>query len=223
MGLWPLWKFYSFSRGGRLQMSESEVYRRQILTSRVGPRAERVKDHAIIIYPVSSQSPAPAAARRLKAGSYGFRAHAVRRLIRLGSPSRMDRRCPSQQPRDAAPMLGKCWAGVADAGPVFTQHWSSVSCSLGWRQAGTSAPRLPGLKASSQSPAYFFMSRDELATRGTLPTGTAFHRSPGRLYCVDPDKGTWSRLVTYAYSYRWISQPAALQKYVENFPFHMLK
>ena len=34
---------YFSQRGDRLQKSESDVFRRQILTSVVGPRAERVK------------------------------------------------------------------------------------------------------------------------------------------------------------------------------------
>ena len=43
MGLWPLEIFQLFPRGDRLYTSESDVYRRQILTYEDGPRAQRVK------------------------------------------------------------------------------------------------------------------------------------------------------------------------------------
>ena len=38
MGLRPLLIFYFFQRGDRLYTSESDIYRRQILTYRDGPR-----------------------------------------------------------------------------------------------------------------------------------------------------------------------------------------
>ena len=44
MGLRPLEIFLLLQRGDRLQSSESDVYRRQILTTKVGPRAVRVKE-----------------------------------------------------------------------------------------------------------------------------------------------------------------------------------
>ena len=43
MGLRPLEIFLLLQRGDRLWSSESDVYRRQILTTKVGPRAARVK------------------------------------------------------------------------------------------------------------------------------------------------------------------------------------
>ena len=43
MGLRPLEIVQFFQRGKRLYTSESDVYRRQILTYNDGPRAERVK------------------------------------------------------------------------------------------------------------------------------------------------------------------------------------
>ena len=43
MGLRPLEIFLLLQRGDRLQSSESDVYRRQILTTKVDPRAVRVK------------------------------------------------------------------------------------------------------------------------------------------------------------------------------------
>ena len=42
MGLRPLDIFYSFSDGDRLWTSESDVFKRYILTSKDGPRAESV-------------------------------------------------------------------------------------------------------------------------------------------------------------------------------------
>ena len=42
MGLQPLELFKFFQRGQRLYTSESDVYRRHILTYKDGPRAERV-------------------------------------------------------------------------------------------------------------------------------------------------------------------------------------
>ena len=42
MGLWPLELFKFFQRGQRLYTSESDVYRRHILTYKDGPRAESV-------------------------------------------------------------------------------------------------------------------------------------------------------------------------------------
>ena len=42
MGLQPLYIFKLFQRGDRLYTSESDVYRRQILTYKDGPRAARV-------------------------------------------------------------------------------------------------------------------------------------------------------------------------------------
>ena len=44
MGLRSLEIFYFFQRGDRLYTSESDVYRRQILTYKDDPRAERVND-----------------------------------------------------------------------------------------------------------------------------------------------------------------------------------
>ena len=46
MGLRPLEIFYFFQRGDRLYTSESDVYRRQIMTYKDGPRAERVNPTA---------------------------------------------------------------------------------------------------------------------------------------------------------------------------------
>ena len=43
MGLRPLAVFSFFQSGDRLYMSESDVYRRQILTYRDDPRSERLK------------------------------------------------------------------------------------------------------------------------------------------------------------------------------------
>ena len=43
MGLRSLYIFNSFSAGIDFLTSESDVYGRQILTSKVGPRAERVE------------------------------------------------------------------------------------------------------------------------------------------------------------------------------------
>ena len=43
MGLRPLEIFLFLQRGDRAQSSESDVYRRQILTTKVGARAVRVK------------------------------------------------------------------------------------------------------------------------------------------------------------------------------------
>ena len=43
MGQRPLQRFQLFQCGDRLYTSESDVYRRQILTSKDGPRTERVK------------------------------------------------------------------------------------------------------------------------------------------------------------------------------------
>ena len=45
MGLRPLKNFLLLQCGDRLQTSESDVYRRQILTAIVYPRAVRVKLH----------------------------------------------------------------------------------------------------------------------------------------------------------------------------------
>ena len=42
MGVWPLEIFQLFQCGDRLYTSESDVYRRQILTYKDGTRAERV-------------------------------------------------------------------------------------------------------------------------------------------------------------------------------------
>ena len=44
MGLRPLVIFLFLQCGDQLQSSESDVYRRQILTTKVDPRAVRVKD-----------------------------------------------------------------------------------------------------------------------------------------------------------------------------------
>ena len=41
MGLRPVWRFLFFQRGDDLYTSESEVYRRHILTYKDGPRTER--------------------------------------------------------------------------------------------------------------------------------------------------------------------------------------
>ena len=41
--LWVYGHFLLFQRGDRLQTSESDVYRLQILTSKVNPNAEMVK------------------------------------------------------------------------------------------------------------------------------------------------------------------------------------
>ena len=43
MGLWPLEIFSLLQCGDRLYSSESEVYRRQILKTKVSPRAVKVK------------------------------------------------------------------------------------------------------------------------------------------------------------------------------------
>ena len=43
MGLRPLQIFQFLQRGDRLYTSESDVYRRQILTTKVDPRAVRVE------------------------------------------------------------------------------------------------------------------------------------------------------------------------------------
>ena len=48
MGLRPL--FYFFQCGDRLYTSESDVYRRQILSYKDGPRAERVKTHKTSLF-----------------------------------------------------------------------------------------------------------------------------------------------------------------------------
>ena len=37
-----------------------------------------------------------------------------------------------QQTRGAGPMLGWCWASVADDGPALAQHCARASCLLGW-------------------------------------------------------------------------------------------
>ena len=47
MALWPLEVFYFFQCVDCLFTSESDVYRRQILTYKDGPRAERVKTNVI--------------------------------------------------------------------------------------------------------------------------------------------------------------------------------
>ena len=47
MGLRPLEIIYSFSAGINFRTQESDVYRRQILTSKVGPHAERVKQQRL--------------------------------------------------------------------------------------------------------------------------------------------------------------------------------
>ena len=43
MGLWPLEIIHFFQCGDRLYTSESDVYRRQTLTHKDDPRAERLK------------------------------------------------------------------------------------------------------------------------------------------------------------------------------------
>ena len=53
MRLRPLEGFQFFQRGDRLYTSESDVYRRQILTYKDGPRTERVED-SYLIRPLST-------------------------------------------------------------------------------------------------------------------------------------------------------------------------
>ena len=53
MGLRPLEIFLLLQRGDRLWSSESDVYRRQILSTKVDPRAVRVED--IINFIISLQ------------------------------------------------------------------------------------------------------------------------------------------------------------------------
>ena len=54
MGLRPLEIFKFFQRGDRLYTSESDVYRRQILTYKDGPHTERVtKDYMFTRVPVN--------------------------------------------------------------------------------------------------------------------------------------------------------------------------
>ena len=36
----------------------------------------------------------------------------------------------AQQPLDIDPLLGQCWASVADDGPTLIQHWIDALC---WR------------------------------------------------------------------------------------------
>ena len=48
MGVRDYKDFVFFQRGDRLQPSESDVYRRQILTYKDGPLAERVNDLCVI-------------------------------------------------------------------------------------------------------------------------------------------------------------------------------
>ena len=61
MGLRPLYIIVFLQRGDRLQTSESDVYRRQILTSKVGPRAVRVNAVYKYIATYSRHEPLPIA------------------------------------------------------------------------------------------------------------------------------------------------------------------
>ena len=51
-------------------------------------------------------------------------------LTDIGSVSAYTARPAAQQTRGMEPVLGLCWASVADSGPELDQHWVNVLCLL---------------------------------------------------------------------------------------------